>query len=621
MSQLTHVIRESDVSSNTLKTFVSDFKSLQIYDKFLLTITFFMPIFYIPNVYSPFFTPRFALLALLISTGLPALLGLLLNPRFRLPALFATLFLLITLISALISESPLTGIFGIYTLGTGWLFYLMLICGWSSSVYINNKIIYRRLVLKLMIVAGLVNAMIAIVQVTTQNLGLLPDTLKLSGGPSGLMENSAFLAEFLLAICLLVIFQSQLSRFTTWVTLTILALTLGATSEHTPIIMAVLTILTCFIVPKLRKFIIRSLYMLFLIIAGIYVYSEIQSIAFGSNYALNVNAGSSSISFRLTTWKIILKNINSHFLLGYGPGETLSLVSQHESLKLALSLPVNQLVGDAHNMLIEILGTCGILGFILFCGFIISAIRKLSLNYLVAPIITLGIYSLIEPQMIGVTPLLFLFLGASSVDEIHWKLTSAQSLIRAILFPLITIGAIALIIGDFELNSSFQYVGANHSSINLNPPAEFHVANALLPMWPESAISWARYYAYTVVNSNNKPTKFIKPYLEHEASWYKAAIARNETIPTFWDGYAIVETELSNYAEAKKLYLKALEMDPYYQDADVGLSALGVRTGNYAMAEYYLKQYIKAYNTPINGPDTVSILLKSEIKHTFHLKK
>jgi len=71
------------------------------------------------------FTPKFAVLLLFAAVGIVPLARLVTSrSQLRWPARAAVAFLVVALVSALVSPSPYLGFFGLYLWGTGWFFWL-----------------------------------------------------------------------------------------------------------------------------------------------------------------------------------------------------------------------------------------------------------------------------------------------------------------------------------------------------------------------------------------------------------------------------------------------------------------------------------------------------------------
>ncbi len=78
-----------------------------------------------PKVNSVTFTPKFAVVLLFAAVGIVPLARLVRSASpLRWPARAAVAFLVVALVSAVVSPSPHIGFFGLYLWGTGWLFWM-----------------------------------------------------------------------------------------------------------------------------------------------------------------------------------------------------------------------------------------------------------------------------------------------------------------------------------------------------------------------------------------------------------------------------------------------------------------------------------------------------------------
>src|SRR5438552_1057106 len=97
-----------------------------------------LPVVFSPSVSAPTWTPRAALLLLVIAVGLPRLAVLLGGPA-RPAALAAVAFLAVGAVSAALAGTPALAVFGLYGWGTGLLFIAALVAAWALGAPAGGK--------------------------------------------------------------------------------------------------------------------------------------------------------------------------------------------------------------------------------------------------------------------------------------------------------------------------------------------------------------------------------------------------------------------------------------------------------------------------------------------------
>ncbi|MGD0595721.1 MAG: hypothetical protein ABSB54_18780, partial [Acidimicrobiales bacterium] len=97
-----------------------------------------LPTVFSPSVFSWTFTPKLAVLLVLAAIGVVPLVRLARSSHVSWAARAAMAFLLVGLISALLSPSINIGFFGLYEWGTGWLFWLGCAGGFALGAYLRS---------------------------------------------------------------------------------------------------------------------------------------------------------------------------------------------------------------------------------------------------------------------------------------------------------------------------------------------------------------------------------------------------------------------------------------------------------------------------------------------------
>lgn len=117
---------------------------------------------------------------------------------------------------------------------------------------------------------------------------------------------------------------------------------------------------------------------------------------------------------RLTAWPAMVRGWSRRPVLGWGPGNVWgAYVSSATESELRVA---ERGIGDAHNILIEAAVTTGAIGLMAFLGltgFTVRQIRKgtPSMAWAAGSAAALGVYHLLQPNHLALTPLLFLLAG------------------------------------------------------------------------------------------------------------------------------------------------------------------------------------------------------------------
>ena len=132
---------------------------------------------------------------------------------------------------------------------------------------------------------------------------------------------------------------------------------------------------------------------------------------------------SNGLGPRVQLWQAAIEAIGDRPLLGYGPGRTQARhVTPRRSLTFARYEGPDVLFADAHNFLVEVLTTTGILGFAAFLAWLVLAGRR-ARGPLAGFAVVGAMTMLVEPLNVGLTPLVLLALGAAGADAAEPALT------------------------------------------------------------------------------------------------------------------------------------------------------------------------------------------------------
>ena len=215
-----------------------------------------------------------------------------------------------------------------------------------------------------------------------------------------------------------------------------------------------------------------------LVVAAIAVVGVVVgSAAFPSETARGVALAGSDrgiVSGRLDRWRIAVPAIADRPVLGIGPGLYRRATSPHDTVAAAQAFGADRLYQDAHNVVVQYAVTTGILGLALLATWLALAAVG-ARGELVWFAVFAGLSLFVEPQFIGLTPVLALTLGAAARAT-----PPATTVIRGLVAAGLVVGVVAgglLLRGDVVFDRAAQD----------RTLAAAHRAERLLPMWPEPA--------------------------------------------------------------------------------------------------------------------------------------
>ncbi|HXY44335.1 MAG TPA: O-antigen ligase family protein [Acidimicrobiales bacterium] len=580
-----------------------------------------LPTVFSPAVLSWTFTPKLAVLIVVGAIGAVPLVRLARSSQASWAARGAGAFLLIALVSALLSPSIGAGFFGLYEWGTGWFFWFGCAGAFALGACLRSD--QLKLVLGGIVFAGLANGLIAIVQVAVHPGGALE--LYEGKQADGMLGNPIHLEALLVGVLALIAGRACAgARARLWWPLVLLvsaALELTLERAALPIVLVILV--AALVVYGLRQ----AAPFVALTVAG-YVAAYVSA---GSGLGSRVAAGSSSTTFgtRLHIWDLALRSVVHHPLLGIGPGELISAIAPHMTASFAAHLGPGTLPTDSHDFLIEVLATTGLLGFVAFVTWIGGATLRARGPFLACAFAMLAV-ELIEPLNVGVTPVALLALGAATVSLAgqpvglaalrRWRRAPASTQVAnplehpapenppdelgegassepsgrrrrspsLVVSPLLVAAAvflaITMVVGDHYMLTSYEDI-VPHSKI-----ATADDANRLLPYWGESAAEVAEAYDWESSYTNGGPAE-----VEEALAWYGTASGRFGANPLWPSEAGALELQIGDRAAAERDDYHALTLDPYTYLALEGLGTIAKQEGEFAVSlAWYRKALVVA---------------------------
>ncbi|NNN21646.1 MAG: O-antigen ligase family protein [Acidimicrobiales bacterium] len=531
---------------------------------------------YIPWGAAAPFVSRFAVLFLTIALGAPLVFWAWSIKTFRLPVVLMALFLLVALVSALLSHQLDIAFFGIYTAGTGWIFYLALFSAWLIGLRCSGSEISVKAITYVISIGAVVNSLFAVIEIATihSTHGLNGLAIASSGGASGLLINPVFLGQLLSGTIVLVAFTKYLTNRASVVVLFVCGIGDYLSQDRASIIFIAIGV----VVLLYRKRLV-GLGLSVVLCLGYFAGGLISNFYNGAKVSSRITSGAISTvgSARMVIWKYSIHAFEKSFLIGYGPsGDSKATLPLYGlDMVRATRLPSGY-YADAHNVIIELLVCTGVIGTLLVGAFMLSAIR-ISGGELLWFALAMGVFLLFEPLNIATCPLIFLALGAGvsprekpknivgkvicSVPSIEAKkLKPHIKGARLSLCVLAIIFGISIIWGDIEIDHAggvllnFELIKSQDVSFNSGPAK---LATLLIPEWSNSNSSLAQSYALAA-------TVGEKSLWQKAIDAQKMAVAKSPYDPVAWTWLAIYEENAGNKVVAYQDYLKAVKLDPLW---------------------------------------------------------
>lgn len=545
-------------------------------DVFAGVTAFLLPVAISPLVYSVTFVPKLAVLLVMLGAGLPLLVQLALASEVSTAARAACAFLVVGLVSALVSKAVLVGIFGLYTWGTGWLFWCAVMACWAIGTSVSTRGVA---LIGTGLLAGVaINALVAIAQVAAQLhngvLGLYQNQAV------GLMGNPIHLEALLLG-GLGILAHRVVRGGLVW--LGIVALAAGAlelSGERFALVL--LVALAAYVLVRFRS---RLAVAYVAVLGASYGLAWVASSA--SLHSRITRVAGTSSNPRLLVWKLALHSLLHHVALGVGPGETRSAISAIETPALARRLALGQYFADAHNLVVEIVVTTGLLGLACVVVFVLATGRR-ARGELVAFALLVVAVEMIEPLNVATLPLAALALGAAGrrVALARHRSPAAPAsrsagILQGGLIAAAVLVAGVAIAGDVEVargQSQESYAAAR-------------LGSDLLPVWSVPAAMTAE-----VANYQSFATRDGSLWSHRAKDWYVASLGRDPTDPGLWFDLGEADVRLGQARAATAAFEMSLHWNPSGAQALTALGILAEHRSDWSAAAGYFTQAVADSN-------------------------
>jgi O-antigen ligase len=580
----------------------------------------------VPGWSSSAWVPKEAVLAVLAAAGLPVLVALAIGrsravaPSTRLAARFAGLFVVIALVSALLSKSPGISMVGLYQQGTGWVFVAGLAGCWALGTRLGSRA--RELLQLVIIFAAVVNAIVGVLQliVNLDRFGLPLYSGSLVDG----LQSNPFEFAALMAAGLGLLVSRFLNRPREWyLPVIVLMIGAGACGERLPLLL-IAGVMAWAVRSAWRTGGPRSAWRTggpreqsrtWIPARFATTQAVRRSVAFcaltlvsllaGALFASWSNAGGSiarvagstseeTFGQRLMAWREGLRAFTHHLLIGAGPGQFRSVTSFLFPLSFVKPSP-GEVFTDGHNFIIEYLVTTGILGTLaLVCWF--AVIFSKARGPLVVAAVVLIAIELAEPLDAAVFPVALAALGAAgplshyesprqAADKVSFRRPEDgpapfRFAVRAIVGAFAVVGLVAgslLIAGD-----GLMLRGQGQRSLAQDTLAlgNGSTANTLLSAWPDPAQLLSETHFY--LGLGDHPGQRLQA-----VHWAEVAVSRDPTNSSLLVMLSSYELVAGEYRAAQQSALQSWSYLPWYPSALNNLGIASEVLGEKAQAHHW----------------------------------
>lgn len=551
--------------------------------------------------------------------------------RDRWPAAAAVAWLAVALVSALRSDAPALSVVGLYGASAGWLLLASMAGWWALGTRVTGR--GRQLVVSGLLVAAAVNAVVAVAQVTI-GLSRLGFPTYGTGQAVGLQDNPVYLGGLEVGAVAIVAWRVW-HRPSGWRLLALgalAALAAGASGERLALGLTVVIALAAAVaswhrVGRWRHATAGS--------AGGHGSAACSGLAGGSKPAggpglacgsrwlarrstppldaaqarrfagITVVAGlagavlptvrhtgelatkldtsaEGTFGDRLHAWLEGARALVHHPVLGFGPGRFEAATSSLFPLWFDRSHP-GQVFTDAHDIVVELAVTTGLLGVGLFLVWVLAALRWRR-GALVWCALAVLVVELVEPIDVVLAPLALLAIGAAEgatplsargalaggvADRVggrpvRWR-PPTEGIIRrrrrVVGVASAVSGALGLLLGLALLVGSVALAVASQDVEVADHPGALtaaSLANRLLAPWPESAEELATVQLLGRQAAPTAPTP-----LEIAVGWEQTAADRDPANAPVWATVAGMDLQLGRLAAARSDATVALRSEPW----------------------------------------------------------
>ena len=539
-----------------------------------------LPLAFSPELYHSFWAPKAAVALLVLGPGLVALARL--ARAGSRPALLAACFVAVAAVATAGSEHPVASLTGGANWGTGLLFVAAAVGAWALGASAGEQ--RRRQVATALVAAALVNAVVAWLQAR----GLVPPSLDSTGRSSGLMGNPVHLGALAAGALWLVggrVAASSARRAAPWIAAAaVLAGAAQLSGGRSAVGLTALVLVA--LVPRIGWR--RGAVLAVAAFVGLLAASAWAADGAVTGSARAVTQTTRQMDARGSLWRTSAGAVLERPLLGVGPGRFHAATSPRA--EPAVSEGGVNAYADAHNWVVEYAVTTGLLGLLVLLAWLVTAARS-SGGPLAGFAAVAGVFMLVEPQSVSLTPLALLALGAScrrappsTPAGTGWRTASTAGLLAG------AAAAAVLLAGE---------LGLRQATLDTSP-SRYADAAALLPPWADVSRVGARISAFHGLHDDDARRQAL--VLARQAT------RRDPADPAAWSELAKLELAWGTDAGTARAVDRALERHPWQADALLVRAVLAERTGDAATGADSCRRLAVLHRTPpvCGGPATVA---------------
>src|SRR6478735_9129075 len=515
-----------------------------------------------PNVSARYWTPKVVLVLVALVPGLVVLVR---DAWARERAAIAGVALLVVAaVSTAWSPRPLLALLGPYNDGTGWLFVAAVVGAWALGRRLSPAA--ARMLGSVILAAAVANTVMTWLQMSSAFSDGLFD--RVDGRASGLLGNpvhaTAFLvAAFALAVerCREPVGETRTSRLGYFAACALFASGVQLSGGRIGLVLLGLVVALALVRAGWRT----TLTVVVLGAVGI----GFASLAYPSDSgAASRLAGSSSSSVlgRVDRWRMALPAVADRPVLGIGPGLYRRGTSPHDTVAAARAFGADALYQDGHNFVVEYAVTTGLLGLALLLTWLVLAAigARGELAWFAA---FGGVSLLLQPQFVGLTPVLALALGAAAPRRVPDPASAGAGvtvgrMVGGLGALVGLVLAVVLVRGDAQF-----YRATSHRQ----PETARRAAQELAP-WPDPAQFLARLELRRMSAHPDASGRALRAA--------RMAVARDRSSPESWLLVGEIEVARNRPAPAARAYQEALRWNPQSTAALLALARLSADRGD-----------------------------------------
>jgi hypothetical protein len=465
-------------------------------------------------------------------------------------------------LATLLSPAPGLALLGLYNQGTGWLYVAAVVGMWALGRRWSDA--GARGLGTAILAAACVNAAMAWLQVSGNFSGDLFTLV--DGRPPALLGNPVHASALFLGAFAIVVERRRTESGRREASLVYLAIAVLLASALElaggRIGLVVLVVVVVGLSVRSRR---RLLPVVAPVVVAV-VLGVLGAIAIApddSGAASRVaDSGGSGFSGRIDRWAIGIAAVGDRPVLGEGPGLYRRASSPHNTAAAARAFGSDRLNIDAHDVFVEYLVTTGVVGALALVAWLVLAARGARGE--LAWFAGIGAISLLlQPQFIGLTPVLALALGAAKRGP-PVRVAVPLKVVAAVTIALGAGFAFALLRGDVLMR---------HAAVD-SDLGDARSAVRALPVWPEPPLRESDAFVHAGRTQH-------RPGASRDAIAAAAVAHRLDPSDT---GVSLtlghLELAAGRRTAARRAYADALRWDPYSAQALIALSAFARADGD-----------------------------------------